>query len=328
VTRRLEAADHEHLFVPHGIAEHTVDLGEIRMNYATLGDPDAPALLLIPAQTESWWGYEAAMRLLADRFQVFAVDLRGQGRSTWTPGRYTLDVFGGDLVRFIDRVIRRTTIVAGLSSGGTIAAWLSAYAAPGQVAAAYFEDAPLFASEADPAVGQSIRQGMGPVFALWHKWLGPQWSIGDWAGMLRAMPRELPAPILAGLEAMAPAGVGGPPSGPPQDLKEYDPEWGHAFVTGRATAATDHADLLGQVKVPVLFSHHLHTVDERTGTLLGALSDLQVRRVEELVTGAGNSFTYRAFPEMPHSMHGHAPELYAATLADWIATLDLAIARR
>jgi pimeloyl-ACP methyl ester carboxylesterase len=42
------------------------------------------------------------MRLLADRYQVYAVDLRGQGRSTWTPGRYSLDIFGGNLVRFID----------------------------------------------------------------------------------------------------------------------------------------------------------------------------------------------------------------------------------
>ncbi|WP_205315251.1 alpha/beta fold hydrolase [Nonomuraea lactucae] len=58
------------------------------------------------------------MRLLADRYHVFAVDLRGQGRSTWTPGRYSLDIFSGDLVRFIDRVIDRV-----------IAAWLSAFAA-------------------------------------------------------------------------------------------------------------------------------------------------------------------------------------------------------
>ena len=53
---RLEAADHETVFVPHGIEERTIDLGEIRMNYATLGESSSPALLLIPAQTESWWG--------------------------------------------------------------------------------------------------------------------------------------------------------------------------------------------------------------------------------------------------------------------------------
>jgi hypothetical protein len=37
------------------------------------------------------------------------------------------------------------------------------------VLAAAYEDAPLFASEANPAVGQSIRQGVAPMFRLWHK---------------------------------------------------------------------------------------------------------------------------------------------------------------
>ena len=144
VVTYVESSDHPELFVEHAFPEQLVDLGEIRMNYAVAGDAANPALLLIPGQSESWWGYEEAMGLLADRFQVFAVDLRGQGRSTWTPGRYSLDLFGGDLVRFIDRVIGRPTVVCGLSSGGVIAAWLSAFAAPGQVRAALYEDPPLF----------------------------------------------------------------------------------------------------------------------------------------------------------------------------------------
>lgn len=89
-----------------------------------------------------------------------------QGRSTWTPGRYTLDLFGGDLVRFLDRVVQPPAVVSGLSSGGNIAAWLSAFAAPGQVVAAVYEDAPPFASEANPACGPAIRQGIGPVLSL------------------------------------------------------------------------------------------------------------------------------------------------------------------
>lgn len=40
-------------FIPHGLPETLVDLGEIRMNYATAGSADLPALLLIPSQTES-----------------------------------------------------------------------------------------------------------------------------------------------------------------------------------------------------------------------------------------------------------------------------------
>jgi pimeloyl-ACP methyl ester carboxylesterase len=314
-----EDTDRAATYVPHRYPEHRVDLGEIRMNYAVAGDPGSPALLLIPAQTESWWSYEEAMTLLADSYQVFAVDLRGQGRSTWTPGRYSLDVFGGDLVRFIDRVIGRPVIVSGLSSGGTIAAWLSAFAAPGQVIAAIYEDAPLFSSEANPEVGQSVRQSMGPMFRLWHKWLGAQWSIGDYAGMQAAMAHEIPGWMLAALAQMS---GGAARNGEiPQNLREYDPEWAEAFASGTATINCDHANMLRHVTVPVLFTHHFHHVDPGTGNLLGALSDLQVERVQALVEAAGNRFTYRSFPTMPHSMHGHDPATYVATITEWLADL-------
>jgi hypothetical protein len=53
---RLEAADRAEVFVGHAYPEQTVDLGEVRLNYATAGDQALPPLLLIPGQTESWWG--------------------------------------------------------------------------------------------------------------------------------------------------------------------------------------------------------------------------------------------------------------------------------
>jgi pimeloyl-ACP methyl ester carboxylesterase len=318
----LEAADRAHTFVAHAFAESLADLGEIRMNYAAAGEPHQPALLLIPGQSESWWGYEAAMPLLAEHFHVHAVDLRGQGRSSWTPGRYTLDNMGNDLVRFIDLVIGRPTVVSGLSSGGVLSAWLSAYAKPGQVRGAVWEDPPLFASEVSPAVGQSIRQAIGPMFAMWNKWLGDQWSIGDWPGMLAAAPRELPERVARMLVAMAAqAGGGQNLAEPPQSLKEYDPEWGRAFWTGTVAASCDHERMLGCVKVPVLFTHHFRQVDEATGALMGAISDQQAARARELVESAGQSLKYVSFPQMPHSMHSADPALFARTVAEWAAGL-------
>lgn len=308
-SKYLEYSDHPDIFVPHRYPEQIIDLGEIRMNYATAGDEHDAAILLIPGQTESWWGYESAMRLLSPHFCVYAVDLRGQGRSTWTPGRYSLDLFGSDLVRFIDRVIARPVVVSGLSSGGVIAAWLSAHAAPGQVRAAVFEDAPLFASEVNPAVGQSIRQAAGPLFELFYKWLGAQWSIADVDGMRRAREAELPVWLPAGGD------------GVPQNLREYDPEWGHAFTTGTVAQNCDHETMLAHVKVPVLFTHHFRMHDPATGNLLGAISEQQVRHVQRLVEQAGNSFTYRSFPEMPHSMHGHQPQIYVDTVTAWLEAL-------
>src|SRR5262249_36741344 len=120
-------------YVSHSYAEHRIDLGEVVMNYAVAGEPALPALLLIPGQTESWWGDEKAMELLEKHVQCFAIDLRGQGRSTRTPGRYTLDNMGNDLVRFVALAIKRPVIVSGLSSGGLLSAWLAAYGNPGSI---------------------------------------------------------------------------------------------------------------------------------------------------------------------------------------------------
>jgi pimeloyl-ACP methyl ester carboxylesterase len=299
-------------YVEHAFPEQLVDLGEIEMNFATAGDPSKPALLLIPGQTESWWGYEAAMPRLAEDFEVFAVDLRGQGRSTRTPGRYTLDLMGNDLVRFIDIAIGRPTIVSGLSSGGVLSAWLSAYAKPGQVVACCYEDPPLFSSEVRPAVGPGIRQAIGPIFDLWSTYLGDQWSIGAWDAMRAAAPERLP-----GVLAMIPFG-----EEPRQDLKEYDPEWGRAFWTGSVAASCDHERMLRSVKVPVLLTHHMRMVDEATGRLMGAMSDLQAARAQALLAEAGVPVTYREFPTSGHQMQATEPDVYVDALLEWAATLS------
>ena len=299
------------VFVPHAYAEHSVDLGEVVMNYAVTGSPGKPALLLIPSQTESWWGFEAAMGLLEADFQVYAVDLRGQGRSTWTPRRYTLDNMGNDLVRFIATVIGRPVVCSGNSSGGVLSAWLSAFALPGQVRGAHYEDPPLFASETSPAFGQSIRQAAGPMFELYKTYLGDQWSVADWAG-LRAAAAVSDFPLFKMFTL---------PDAPPQNLTEYDPEWARAFSEGTVAASCPHERLLAQVKVPVLFTHHLRMTDPNSGGLIGAISDLQASKVRALVEGTGQSFAYVDVPDAAHQMHRADPPRFAKILTDWALSL-------
>lgn len=303
---RTDLAPPESLFVPHAYKEQQVDLGEVRLNYVMAGSSDRPALLLIPGQTESWWGYEAAIKLLESRFNIFAVDLRGQGRSTRTPGRYTFDNMGNDLVRFIATVIGRPVIASGCSSGGVLSAWLSAFSLPGQIRGAHYEDPPLFACELTPAFGHSIRQQVvGPLFALFSDFLGDQWKVGDWSGLRKAA-----------------AAAGRPlPETPGQQLKEYDPEWARAFVEGRMSLSCPHDRMLSRVKVPVLFTHHARVVQEKTGMLIGAISDFQAERVVDLVKSAGQEITYMSLPDAAHALHAADPQRFAKVLIDWAETL-------
>jgi hypothetical protein len=48
----------EQTYIAHAYSEQLFGTGEIALNYAIAGSPHLPALLLIPGQTESWWGYE------------------------------------------------------------------------------------------------------------------------------------------------------------------------------------------------------------------------------------------------------------------------------
>jgi pimeloyl-ACP methyl ester carboxylesterase len=256
------------------------------------------------------------MPLLAEHYQVYAVDLRGQGRSSWTPGRYTLDNIGNDLVRFLDLVVGRPAFVSGLSSGGVLSAWLAAYAKPGQIRAAVLEDPPLFSSEVSPAVGHSVRQSsVGPIFQARAAFWGDQWSVGDLEGYAAALPHLLPAALLARLQPASPtsAGLG-------QNLREYDPEWARSVSSGLFTSGCDHLTLLQQVKVPVLFTHHFRQIDEESDYLVGAISDVQVAAVRRAIGAAGQPFTYQSFPTKPHALHSADPELFAATVHEWLST--------
>ncbi|MBF9315259.1 alpha/beta fold hydrolase [Mycobacteroides chelonae] len=317
--KKLEADDRANTFVPHTRPEHAIDLGEVRMNHAIAGSPELPALLLIPAQGESWWGYENAIPLLEKTFQIFVVDLRGQGKSTWTPGRYTIDNYGNDLVRFIDLAIGRETLVAGNSSGGLLAAWLAAYAKPGQIRGAYLEDPPLFASELTPACGPGIKQGiLGPLFASWAKWFGDQWSIGHWEDWRNTLPHELPDSLKPkAADILDFLGINNDDSDPPQHLKEYDPELCRMIIEGRFFSGCDHERLLSDIRNPILLSHHFRAIDPEHGLLVGAMADVQAQFAASLIAASGSPLVHKDFPDAEHAMHDADPHLYAETLIEW-----------
>ena len=138
------------------------------------------------------------------------------------------------------------------------------------------------------------------------RYLGDQWSIGDWAGFQRGS---------AGGRAVS----AGSPSGsePPQFMKEYDPEWARAFFEGTASQSCDHRRMLERVKVPVLLTHHRRAVDPKTGMLIGAISDFQAQKTKELVEATGQRFEYVSLPDAAHAMHAADPERFVSVLRPW-----------
>jgi pimeloyl-ACP methyl ester carboxylesterase len=234
--------------------------------------------------------------------------------------------------RFITLVIKRPVIISGCSSGGVLSAWLSAFAMPGQLRGSHYEDPPLFASEYNPLYGHSIRQAaVGPSFQAFATFLGDQWSVGDWKGMVASraagtranvsvQSRGTQAGTVSSAGATAPSG--GMLEGAPQNLKEYDPEWARAFIEGTVAQSCPHERMLAQVKVPVLFTHHSRAIDPATGQLVGATSDLQATKVKEIVTAAGQPLEYVSLPDAAHAMHQADPARFAQLLTAWAKKLS------
>ena len=283
------------------------------MNYATVGDASKPALLLIPGQTESWWGYESALPLLAEHFQAYAVDLRGQGRSTRTPGRYTLDNMGNDLVRFIDTGHRAAHLrQRPLVRRRPVGLALRLRQARARSSPPTTRTRRCSPPRSTPPPGQGIRQGIGSTFHLWSTYLGDQWSIGDWDGMRAAAPDDPPA-------------VDGQPHDP-AGRAAADPQGVRPRVGPRVLDRHRRGVLRPRAHAPRrqgarCCSPTTSAVVDEQGLLMGALSDVQAARVRELLGEAGVPVDYRSFETMGHSMHGQDPQLFTDTLVDWVAKL-------
>ncbi|MGD9381992.1 MAG: alpha/beta hydrolase, partial [Candidatus Thorarchaeota archaeon] len=105
--------------------EKRFDTGEIEINYAE-GSENGLPLVLIPGQGADWKNHEKVLPALSENFHVFAVDVRGHGKSDWKTGDYTFNSIGRDMTAFLEKVVKRPSIISGNSSGGLIALWLAA----------------------------------------------------------------------------------------------------------------------------------------------------------------------------------------------------------
>lgn len=123
------------------LAEHRFDTGEVELNYAE-GPGAGPPLVMVHGGASHWQAFETIIPALATRWQIYALDLRGHGRSGWIPNRYTLDDYTADLLAFLERRIGQPAVLFGHSLGGMIAL-LAAARAPQAVRAVILGDAPL-----------------------------------------------------------------------------------------------------------------------------------------------------------------------------------------
>lgn len=104
--------------------EKSFDTGEVVLNYAE-GLDNGPPLLLLHGTGNRWQAFIHLIPSLSMRWHVYALDLRGHGRSG-RPPRYGFGFYCEDAVRFIEGVIREPPVIFGHSLGGRMALAMAA----------------------------------------------------------------------------------------------------------------------------------------------------------------------------------------------------------
>src|SRR5947209_16506139 len=124
------------------LEEHWFVRGDLRLNYAEGPPAGLPMLLLHGGGSRGWQGFLPLIPGLLAQFHLHALDLRGHGKSAWTPGHYRDTDFAGDVVAFVEQQVGAPTILVGHSLGGRMALLATAQR-PDLVSAVITADTPL-----------------------------------------------------------------------------------------------------------------------------------------------------------------------------------------
>lgn len=121
--------------------ERQFSASAVNLNYVEHGPPSATPLVMLHGGAWRWQEYLSLIPSLGRRWHTYAVDLRGNGRSGWVPGRYRLADFAGDNTEFVER-LNVPVVLLGHSIGGVIALMVAARR-PDTVKGLVIEDVPL-----------------------------------------------------------------------------------------------------------------------------------------------------------------------------------------
>lgn len=108
-----------------------VDSGGVQTCYELTGG-DRPLLVLSNSLGTSFSMWDAQIPQLEQYFRILRYDTRGQGRSSVTPGDYTIEQLGRDVLGLLDALGLERVHFCGLSMGGMIGIWLGVHA-PGRL---------------------------------------------------------------------------------------------------------------------------------------------------------------------------------------------------
>ncbi|AHL75483.1 3-oxoadipate enol-lactonase [Stutzerimonas stutzeri] len=102
----------------------SVKLADGELNYRFDGPADAPVLVLSNSLGTTLEMWDSQVPAFSEHFRVLRYDTRGHGGSTVTPGPYSIEQLGRDVLGLVDALGIDRFAFCGLSMGGLIGQWL------------------------------------------------------------------------------------------------------------------------------------------------------------------------------------------------------------
>ena len=115
----LDKKDPANVVLGAAFQSSTVQVRDASLQYVSGGS--GPAILFLHGFSEDWYEFSKVMCLLAHRYTVIAVDLRGIGKSTATRDDYDAETQAHDLHELTSQLALKDPYLVGHDMGGMIA---------------------------------------------------------------------------------------------------------------------------------------------------------------------------------------------------------------
>lgn len=277
------------------LTEKTFRTGAVNLNFAE-GPASGPPLVLLHGITTAWQSWLPLIPALALRWQVFALDLRGHGRSGRVSGRYRLEDYVADLAAFLSEQVRSPAVLIGHSLGGLVAV-SATVPVPDQIRALIIGDSPMYR--------ESYLDRMDPnYFPALRDLAASGRSVDEIAAAFAEIHVHSPGAGVSVRQADIPGNDSAFLRFRARCLAQTDPDALSMLIDGRALPDPDLAPALSQVHCPLL----LLQADPIRGALL---TDRDVAHVLSILPNACSV----KFAGIGHQLHmeNAAPILRAVT---------------
>lgn len=287
-------------------AEQTVSINGQVLNYAHSGasqpgSGDLP-LLFLHGVSRRWQSFLPLLPQLSGRYEVYALDQRGHGKSSLAKSYHVVDYIE-DAVNFVRQVIQRPTVIYGHSLGAMVAAGVASKL-PELTVAAILEDPPF------RAMGDKIAEGpLKSLMAGMQMYAGDSRIVSDIARDFAEV--ELHNPRTGKTVRMGDVRDAVAIRFSSRSLQDVDPQVFTCIIAGAWLRGYDMEQIFRTIQAPTL----LLQADESAG---GMLNDEDAQLMKAHV----QQFSHLQFPGIPHLMHWAITERILNHVWGFIESID------